>query len=815
MTVIYVYVLLLIATWPCVTALRGHTPADYKFADALWTKAALPEVTSYGQPVGELLAKPTSVDHFGSVQYTRNDTYELRYALIWPVDAPNASTPIFLFCAQESPITSVAPGSGFYSSLANSTAALQIWPEHRYYAEAEPYTPADDFAHFTIEQSLVDHIELVLYVQNVYNLTTNPVIAIGSSYSGQLSQYLRIRYPDVIAGAISSSPTSFGCPGLGLDPSYDPYGFAKVATRAASSEGGSADACPSNVQDFFQTIFSLANTLDGLNQINTDMQLCSDSQVSSYDQVNGTLAQYVQGQWVSAAQYNAPIANVGTLGVPAYRVRVASAPEAAPANTAQPELSSSQKFSYQVCNQDQTPTSFDGVTDMFYDLPFSLDSNDEQCLEQFGIHAQYNWAAYNFGLSAIRQSSNIFFTNGIYDPFIACGPTVNISATITVAVHEGCHAYDVGPAMPEDPPSVTAARNQGAALIAQWVKEYNSMQTQLPTSNAANMFQLKYALGGYTQVVNDTLPGSESLRNQTLLEPSAEVDRLGKTARILSMARFASEAKLETFLGRLDPDYSPSASTLWQQGVKTAFQLANARESILLACGLSELYIDDIKARADRTGGMSLQADEARAKIINCEAVDDKQKAKMLLLINTEPDTTLLVFTGVPDFLLGHTLSMHLEGLRAGSVAALGGIASDRQVAQRLLMFPLQQAPANAIAFEHFLYNAQFQLPVSARPFQLIQTHDPGLANILYLCHDCLIRAAVSDALQLSELGIAGSTERDTTRWVTTCLKVLEEVDAANPDGIAVLLRFNSSEKDVSTLCRRARLAKDLLEWTQ
>ena len=88
------------------------------------------------------------------------------------------------------------------------------------------------------------------------------------------------------------------------DPSYDPYGFAKVATRAASSEGGSADACPSNVQDFFQTIFSLANTSDGLNQINTDMHLCSDSMVSSYDQVNQTLAQYVQMQWVSAVTHN-------------------------------------------------------------------------------------------------------------------------------------------------------------------------------------------------------------------------------------------------------------------------------------------------------------------------------------------------------------------------------------------------------------------------------------------------------------------------------------------------------------------------------
>jgi hypothetical protein len=39
---------------------------------------------------------------------------------------------------------------------------------------------------------------------------------------GQLSSYLRMRYPDVIAGAISSSPTSFGCPGLGLVGHYAP-----------------------------------------------------------------------------------------------------------------------------------------------------------------------------------------------------------------------------------------------------------------------------------------------------------------------------------------------------------------------------------------------------------------------------------------------------------------------------------------------------------------------------------------------------------------------------------------------------------------
>ena len=70
---------------------------------------------------------------------------------------------------------------------------------------------------------------------------------------------------------------------------------------------------------------------------------------------------------------------------------------------------------------------------------------------------------------------------------------------------------------PLDPPSVTAVRQQGAALIAQWVREHNTMKTQTPMSNAANVFDLSYLLGGYTnplESINDTLPGSDNVRNQ-------------------------------------------------------------------------------------------------------------------------------------------------------------------------------------------------------------------------------------------------------------------------------------------------------------
>jgi len=84
------------------------------------------------------------------------------------------------------------------------------------------------------------------------------------------------------------------------DPSYDPYGYAKVATRAASSEMGSAAACPDNVQKFFKTLFALAKNSSGLDQINADMKLCPDSMVKTYDQVNQTLAAFIQSAWTSA-----------------------------------------------------------------------------------------------------------------------------------------------------------------------------------------------------------------------------------------------------------------------------------------------------------------------------------------------------------------------------------------------------------------------------------------------------------------------------------------------------------------------------------
>ncbi len=64
------------------------------------------------------------------------------------------------------------------------------------------------------------------------------------------------------------------------------------------------------------------------------------------------------------------------------------------------------------------------------------------------------------------------------------------------------------------------------------------------------------------------------------------------------------------------------------------------------------------------------------------------------------------------------------------------------------------------------------------------------------------------------------STELDTTRWIMKFSEVLEALDSANPDGVQMLLRWNSSEKEVSYVVSKVQsclsssmLASDLASY--
>lgn len=97
--------------------------------------------------------------------------------------------------------------------------------------------------------------------------------------------------------------------------------------------------------------------------------------------------------------------------------------------------------------------------------------------------------------------------------------------------------------------------------------------------------------------------------------------------------------------------------------------------------------------------------------------------------------------------------------LNCTNSAGLGDtIASDQQVALRLLATPVSQEPQGVADLEAFLFDATAQLPVSVQPFQLIRSADPKLADALYLSGDCRIRRVVTAALLLSDRVLGQST---------------------------------------------------------
>jgi len=67
---------------------------------------------------------------------------------------------------------------------------------------------------------------------------------------------------------------------------------------------------------------------------------------------------------------------------------------------------------------------------------------------------------------------------------------------------------------------------------------------------------------------------------------------------------------------------------------------------------------------------MLIQACEAQEKVIHCSDLSDQQKGQMLSQIITYPARVLPLFE-VPEYLLAHTLSAHLQGPPAGTVTTL------------------------------------------------------------------------------------------------------------------------------------------------
>ncbi|KAI0884205.1 peptidase S28 [Annulohypoxylon maeteangense] len=158
----------------------------------------------------------TPIDHFhndSTYEPHSDDTFNLRYWFDAQYYKPGG--PVIVLSGGETSGSDRLPflQKGIVYQLAKATNGLGVILEHRYYGKSIPVPDfsTENLRFLTTDQALAD---TAYFAKNVkfegledvdLNPETTPWIAYGGSYAGAFVAFLRVLYPDVYYGAISSS----------------------------------------------------------------------------------------------------------------------------------------------------------------------------------------------------------------------------------------------------------------------------------------------------------------------------------------------------------------------------------------------------------------------------------------------------------------------------------------------------------------------------------------------------------------------------------------------------------------------------------
>ncbi|XP_062930024.1 dipeptidyl peptidase 2 isoform X2 [Mobula hypostoma] len=360
------------------------------------------------------------VDHFSFSAHRK--TYRQRY-LITDQFWLKSIGPIFLYTGNEADIWDFAKNCGFISELAAEQQALVIFAEHRYYGKSLPFGKKSyeriNIEFLTVEQAIADYVLLVTKVKSELDAENCPVIAFGGSYGGMLSAYIRIKYPNIVEGALASSAPVMSAANIGDSRQF----FHDVTT---DFERVSPD-CVSKIREAFQELEKYTQQ-QGMFYNSTGTKKCFD-----------IYTEY---------QHCADPTGCG-LG------------------------SASQAWDFQVCTEVNLLYETNNETDMFPVLPFTEGMRRSYCHSKWGVYPNTEWLKIQYWGEDFKAASNIIFSNGDLDPWANGGVLRNMTPSVVAYIIEGgAHHLDLRASNPADPQSVTIIRKRESSIISEWVKKY-------------------------------------------------------------------------------------------------------------------------------------------------------------------------------------------------------------------------------------------------------------------------------------------------------------------------------------------------------
>ncbi|MBN3299531.1 DPP2 peptidase, partial [Amia calva] len=406
------------------------------------------------------------LDHFNFNSYG-DGTFKQRY-LITDQYWDRGQGPIFFYTGNEGDIWAFALNSGFITELAAQEHALVIFAEHRYYGKSLPFGDASfkvpEIGLLTVEQALADYAVLITELKKQLDATASPVIVFGGSYGGMLSVYMRLRYPNIVTGALAASAPVVSTAGLG-----DPRQFFRDVTLDFERYN---PACKDAVKSAFRQLENLAKLQD-YGRIQAEFSLCATP--SSWRDVH-QLYGFLRNGFTLMAMLDYPYSTHFMGNLPANPVKVACdtilngtdmlralRDTVGIVYNSTGELACYDLYTLYIecadptgCGLGSDSLAWDyqakvelcyesnNVTDMFPVMPFTEQDREAYCRKKWGVSPRPGWLRTQYWADALSTASNIIFSNGDLDPWANGGIRNSLSPSlIAINITDGAHHLDL------------------------------------------------------------------------------------------------------------------------------------------------------------------------------------------------------------------------------------------------------------------------------------------------------------------------------------------------------------------------------------
>merc|ERR1712183_204161 len=381
---------------------------------------------------------------------------------------------------------------GAWTTWAKENGAGMFLLEHRYYGESRPTEDmtVENMVYLSSRQGLEDLGHFINNMNHVYNMT-GPWITFGGSYPGSLSAWMRLRFPHLVAGSVSSSGPLFA--------KLDFSEYLQVVMDALDTTG---PGCNMALAEALATAETMVTDEESWGELSSMFQLCTPLDGSIENDVKSFMELLIDNL-AGIVQYNGlqsedifsvcAILTDESLGSPLERLGAVNTMmlgengEECLDHTYETFIAQLKDINcrgsfcwrpwiWQTCTEFgwyQTTNQDSGIYGSSLDLGFF----EQWYQDAFGPSFTHEMLEKNVYGSNIEYGGdhpdvdNVVFVHGTIDPWHAMGVLEDISADApAIFINGTSHCNDMYGDRSTDSEALTEARLRIGELVAQWVQ---------------------------------------------------------------------------------------------------------------------------------------------------------------------------------------------------------------------------------------------------------------------------------------------------------------------------------------------------------